>query len=252
VGAGAAAGDAYMIRPARNGAGGLQVLIGDPGDLALAGPVSTSAALTNTGTGQISPGTVTDISNPAFQSPPGALTPNVLIRFTSPNAYEVVDQATLGVIDTGVYDPVTGTDIFPTANLGVDYGYEVRITGNPAGGDEFNVSYNTGGTGDNRNALLLSDLQTARFMNGGTASFNDAYGEMTAAVGIRTRQAQVGSDVQSRVLEQNQAAWASESGVNLDEEAADLVRYQQAYQAAAQIISVADRIFETLISAVRN
>ena len=114
------------------------------------------------------------------------------------------------------------------------------------------ISYNAGGVGDNRNALLLAGLQTARLMNGGSAGFNDAYGEVIAEVGTRTRQAQAGSDVQMRVMEQNQAAWASESGVNLDEEAADLLRYQQAYQAAAQIISVADRVFETLMNAVRN
>ncbi|MGD2112673.1 MAG: flagellar hook-associated protein FlgK [Gammaproteobacteria bacterium] len=252
VGAGAAAGDGYTIRPVRNGASGIQMLIADPRDLALAAPVRTAAAVVNTGTGQISPGTVTDISNPAFQSPPGTLAPPVLIRFTSPTAYEVIDQTTSGVIDTGVYDPATGTDVFPTANLGIDFGYQVSITGNPASGDEFTVAYNSGGTGDNRNALLLAGLQSALVMNGNSASFSDAYGELTAEVGIRTRQAQVGSDVQMGVMEQGQAAWASESGVNLDEEAAELVRYQQAYQAAAQIISVANQVFDTLINAVRN
>ncbi|HUT40062.1 MAG TPA: flagellar basal body rod C-terminal domain-containing protein, partial [Gammaproteobacteria bacterium] len=127
-----------------------------------------------------------------------------------------------------------------------------RLTGNPASGDEFSIAFNSGGVGDNRNALLMADLQTAQVMNGGSAGFNDAYGEMVAEVGTRTRQAQVGSDVQMRVMEQSQAAWASESGVNLDEEAANLLRFQQAYQAAAQIISVAGTIFDTLISAVRN
>ena len=163
-----------------------------------------------------------------------------------------VDQSTLGVIDTGVYDPATGTDVFPTASLGVDYGYRVRITGNPAGGDEFRVAYNSGGSGDNRNGLLLAGLQTARVMNGGSASFNDAYGEMIADVGTRTRQAQAGSEVQQGVMEQSQSAWAAKSGVNLDEEAANMLRFQQAYQAAAQIIAVADRLFDTLMNAVRN
>lgn len=251
-GAGAVAGDTYTIRPVRDGAGGIGLLIGDPRDLALAAPVRTSAAIANVGTGQISSGTVTDIDNPAFQSPPGTLSPPVVIRFTSPTSYEVVDQSTLGVIDTGVYDPATGTDVFPTASLGMDFGYRVRLTGNPASGDEFSIAFNSGGVGDNRNALLMADLQTAQVMNGGSAGFNDAYGEMVAEVGTRTRQAQVGSDVQMRVMEQSQAAWASESGVNLDEEAANLLRFQQAYQAAAQIISVAGTIFDTLISAVRN
>lgn len=252
VGPGAAAGDGYTIRPVRNGAGTFRMMVGDPRDLALAAPVRTSAALANTGTGQISPGTVTDITNPAFQSPPGTLTPPVTIRFTSPTAYEVVDRNTSAVLDTGVYDPATGADVFPTASLGVDFGYQVTITGNPAAGDEFSVTYNTGGTGDNRNALLLAGLQTRRLMSGGTLGFNDAYGEMVADVGSATRQAQVGSDVQRTVLEQSQAAWSSASGVNLDEEAAELIRYQQSYQAAAQVISVASQLFDSLINAVRS
>lgn len=252
VGPGAAAGDGYTIRPVRNGAGTFRMLVGDPRDLALAAPVRTSAALANTGTGRISPGTVTDISNPAFQSPPGTLTPPVTIRFTSTTAYEVVDQNTSAVLDTGVYDPATGADVFPTASLGVDFGYQVSITGNPAAGDEFSVTYNTGGTGDNRNALLLAGLQTRRLMNGGTLGFNDAYGEMVADVGSAARQARLGSDVQRTVLEQSQAAWSSASGVNLDEEAAELIRYQQSYQAAAQVISVASQLFDSLINAVRS
>jgi flagellar hook-associated protein 1 FlgK len=87
-------------------------------------------------------------------------------------------------------------------------------------------------------------------MNGGTSSFNDAYGELIADVGSKVRQARVGSEVQGQILEQSQADWSSVAGVNLDEEAANLVRFQQAYQAAARIISVADEIFQTLINAV--
>jgi flagellar hook-associated protein 1 FlgK len=250
VGPGAAAGDNYDIRPTREGARTINLLIRDPADLALAASVRTSGALANTGTGSISAGAVTDINNPAFQSPPGQLTPAVQIRFTGSGAYEVVDQGTLAVIDTGTYDPATGADIFPTQNLGIDYGYQVHIAGNPAAGDSFDVVYNSGGIGDNRNALLMAGMQSAQLMNGGTSSFNDAYGELIAGVGSTARQAQVGSEAQQRILDQAQSEWASASGVNLDEEAANLVRFQQAYQAAARIISVADEVFQTLIQAV--
>lgn len=252
VGAGALAGDGYTVRPTRDGASSFSVLTGNPRELALAAPVVGSAALSNAGTGQISGLVVTDINNPAFQSPPGALTPPVLVRFTSPTAYEVVDQNTSAVIDTGTYDPATGADIFPTANLGIDHGYQARITGNPVAGDEFSITYNTGGTADNRNALLLAGMQTQQLMNGGTVSFSDGYGLMVADVGTAARQAQNGSEVQAAVLRQSESEWASNSGVNLDEEAADLLRYQQAYQAAAQIIAVSDSIFQTLIGAFRG
>ena len=250
VGPGAVAGDNYDIRPTRDGARAINVLIGDPGELALAAPIRTSTALSNTGTGSISAGVVTDIDNPAFQSPTGQLSPAVQIRFTGSTTYEILDRGTLAVIDTGTYDPATGADVFPTQNLGVDYGYQVRITGNPAASDTFEVTYNSGATGDNRNALLMAGMQAERLMNGGTSSFNDAYGELMADVGNQTRQAQIGSDAQQRVLEQSKSDWSSASGVNLDEEAANLVRYQQAYQAAARIISVADEVFQTLINAV--
>ena len=252
IGAGAVAGDGYNVRPTRDGAASFSVLTGNPRELALAAPVLASAAVLNTGTGQISSGTVTDINNPAFQSPPGQLSPPVRIRFTSPNSYEVIDQASSAVIDTGSYDPATGADVFPTANLGIDYGYQVRITGSPAAGDEFNVAYNSNGAADNRNALLLAGMQTQQLMNGGTTSFNDAYGQLVADVGTQARSAQVGTDVQASVLKQAESEWAASSGVNLDEEAADLLRYQQAYQAAAQIIAVSDTIFQTLISAFRS
>ena len=252
IGAGAVAGDGYNVRPTRDGAASFSVLTGNPRELALAAPVLASAAVLNTGTGQISSGTVTDINNPAFQSPPGQLSPPVRIRFTSPTSYEVIDQATTAVIDTGSYDPATGADVFPTASLGIDYGYQVRITGSPAAGDEFNVAYNSNGAADNRNALLLADMQTQQLMNGGTTSFNDAYGQLVADVGTQARSAQVGADVQASVLKQAESEWAASSGVNLDEEAADLLRYQQAYQAAAQIIAVSDTIFQTLISAFRS
>ena len=252
VGAGAVAGDGYSIRPVRDGARLFSVLTGNPRELALASPIAASAAIANTGTGQVTPGTVTDINNAAFQSPPGQLSPPVRVRFTSPTSYEIINQSTSAVIDTGVYDPATGADVFPTANNGTDYGYQVRITGNPAAGDEFNVAYNSGGVADNRNALLLAGMQSQKLMNGGSASFNDGYGLLVADVGAEARQAQIGSDVQAAVLKQSEAERASASGVNLDEEAADLLRYQQAYQAAAQIIAVSDTIFQTLIGAFRS
>jgi flagellar hook-associated protein 1 FlgK len=86
----------------------------------------------------------------------------------------------------------------------------------------------------------------------GTASFDDAYGSILADVGTKTRQAQISSEAGEQRLEQAQADRESISGVNLDEEAANIVRFQQAYQAAAQVIATADTLFESLLSAVRR
>ncbi|MCL4104523.1 UNVERIFIED_CONTAM: hypothetical protein GTU68_047485, partial [Idotea baltica] len=108
------------------------------------------------------------------------------------------------------------------------------------------------GGGDNRNALALADLQIAEQLAGGTASYQETYGRLVADIAVQTRQAETGAATESVLLEQAVGARESVSGVNLDEEAADLIRFQQAYQAAAQMISVADQLFQTLLSATRR
>jgi len=106
--------------------------------------------------------------------------------------------------------------------------------------------------GDNSNALLLAGLQTSQTMVNGTTSFQGAYGQLIAQLGTQTRSAEIGAETQAALLAQAQESRDAQSGVNLDEEAADLIRFQQAYQAIAQVISVADSIFQTLLSAVRR
>jgi flagellar hook-associated protein 1 FlgK len=130
--------------------------------------------------------------------------------------------------------------------------FEFSMTGSPAAGDSFSLSDNTGGVGDNRNARRLADLQTANLMMGGTASFADTYGSLIADVGTKTQQASSNASMQQNLLAQAESAKAEVSGVNLDEEAADLVRFQQAYQAAAQVINVANSLFDSLLNAVRG
>lgn len=106
--------------------------------------------------------------------------------------------------------------------------------------------------GDNRNALKLAGLQDARFLSGGTTSLEGSYNAMIGEVGTRTRQAEVSAQAQSRLLDEARNQRESVSGVNLDEEAANLLRYQQAYQAAAQVIAVSGTLFDTLLGAVRR
>jgi flagellar hook-associated protein 1 FlgK len=106
--------------------------------------------------------------------------------------------------------------------------------------------------GDNSNALLLANLQVAQTMENATTSFQGAYGQLVGELGTQTRFAQINSDAQAALLSQAQQSRDAVSGVNLDEEAANLLRFQQAYQAIAQVISVADSTFQTLLSAVRR
>ena len=255
IGAAPANGDAYIIRPTRNGASDIQMKLVNNRQIAAAAPMRSLSENTNTGTGQISAGVVTDINNPVFQSTPGQLSPPVMVRFTNATSYDLFDNsnpASPVLLEAGIaYNPATGGDIFPTPG-GLDHGYSIQINGSPAAGDQFSTEYNTGGVGDNRNALLMAATANNKVMANGTASINDSYSALVADVGSGTKQAELNALAQQRVLDQAVSARESVSGVNLDEEAANLVRYQQAYQAAAQVITVASSLFDTLLNAVRR
>ena len=248
-------GDTYLLRPTRTGAMDIQMVLANNRQIAAAAPVRSVAATANTGTGVITAGEVTDISNAAFQTTSGQLTPPLLVRFTTGTSYDVYDNTNAAapvLLEAGIaYDPATGTDLFPTPG-GIDHGYRMQLSGAPAAGDEFSTEYNTGGIGDNRNALSLAGLATDKLMYAGSASVTDSYNRLVADVATDTRQAEINSLAQKRILDQTMARRESISGVNLDEEAANLVRYQQAYQAAAQVISTANTLFDTLLNAVRR
>lgn len=107
-------------------------------------------------------------------------------------------------------------------------------------------------TGDNTVALSLAGLESAAILSGGKSSLSSAYGQLVSQVGTLTRSAKVSSSAQEALLNQATQDRESLAGVNLDEEAANLIKFQQSYQAAAQVISIASSLFDTLISAVRR
>jgi len=114
----------------------------------------------------------------------------------------------------------------------------------------------TGGSGspvpgDNTVALSLADLEKKSVLLNGKATFNDAYGQLVAKVGTLTHGAKISSSAQEVLLNQAKQNRENLAGVNLDEEAANLIKFQQSYQAAAQVVSVARSLFDTLIGAVR-
>lgn len=234
-------GDAFTVQPTRQGATLFAVALADPAGIAAAAPLRGEAELANTGSGDIGALVVNDTAGLPLAGPvtltfnPDALGPGV-------PGYDVAGIAG-GPL---AYDPAAESN-GKTFALG---GFEVTVNGLPAAGDELTIENNTGATGDNRNALALAGLQTGRELLGGTASFQDAYGSLVAAIGVQTRQAQTGSETESVLLEQAIAARDSVSGVNLDEEAANLIRFQQAYQASARVIATADNLFQSLLNAL--
>jgi flagellar hook-associated protein 1 len=227
VGGTADVGDTFLIRPTRGAITNMSVLVTDPAKVAAAAPIRSAATSGNSGSGTISAGEVLDSTNAQLRAP-------VTIQFLTATTFSINGAGSFAYTGGGNID----------AN-----GWRVQISGSPAVGDTFTVSDNTSGTGDNRNALLLSDALKSNVLNGGTTSLGSAVGEFVGGIGVATRQAQVNRDAQNVVYEESVAAKDAVSGVNLDEEAANLLKYQQAYQAAAQLIRVADTMFQTLLSA---
>ena len=127
-------------------------------------------------------------------------------------------------------------------------GISFSISGEPVNGDTFFVGPNPTGVSDNRNALLLGNLQTKNTLSGGTASYQSSYSQIVSQIGNKAREVEVASKAQETLVKQGQDFIQSSSGVNLDEEAANLIRYQQAYQASAKMIDVASKLFEEVLA----
>ena len=127
-------------------------------------------------------------------------------------------------------------------------GISVQISGTPKNGDTFSIARNSNGVSDNRNALLLGKLQTQNTMAGGKATYQGSYSQLVSDAGNKGREVQVTLDAQKALLKQAQTANDSLSGVNLDEEAANLLRYQQAYQAAAKMIDIGSKLLDTILA----
>lgn len=231
VGGTASTGDRFLIRPTSGAVEAMNVTLTDPSGIAAAAPIIASVSSSNTGNATITQGKVLDASNASLRN-------TVTIQFTSPTAY-----TTDGGVTTATY--TSGSPI--SVN-----GWEVNISGTPATGDTFTVQDNAGGTGDNRNALLLANLLDTKSLVGGTTSINSIVGQWVADIGVKTNQSQTNLATQSNLYNDNISAQQSVSGVNLDEEAANLVRYQQAYSAAAQVIATANALFDSLMGAVRG
>ncbi len=214
-------------------AGDLALALANTRDIALAAPIRTSALLANTGTGSVSAGTV-DAPPPPHVN----LQQPVTITFTS--------ATTFNVTGTGTGNP-TGVAYTAGGNIGYN-GWTIQIGGAPAAGDVFTVGPNLNGVADNRNGVLLGALQTQETMAGGTATYQSYYSTIVARIGNKTREVEIAGQAQQSLHDQAQATRDRMSGVNLDEEAANLLRYQQAYQAAAKVIGIAGTLFEEILA----
>jgi flagellar hook-associated protein 1 len=226
-------GDSFEIQPTRNAAAGFGSLITDPAKIAAASPARADASTQNTGTVKAS---LTNVA-PGFS----LMTNPVKVTYTA-GAYVIVDSVTGNPLVPAptVTATATGTDI--TFN-----NMTFSLNGTPKNGDTFTLSNNTGAVADNGNMLKLAKLQTAKTING-TSSFNDAYAQLVNDVGSKAKSADIASASQDSITDQIYTAQQSVSGVNMDEETVNLLKFQQLYQANAKVIQAASTIFDTLVS----
>ena len=237
------AGDAFVLSATGRAAGSMESLLGDPDKLALAGQLVTSSDIGNLGDTTISSATIIDSEDQELSTP-------VDIVFASDTTYNFVDP------DTGdpIVDPDTGVALPDATYLqgeAITYnGWEVSISGDAKAGDTHSITPNVSGRGDNSNGLALTDMQTELLVNG-TETFNDAYGSLVSSVGSNTNTAATRTVALEALRDNAIDRQQTIQGVSLDEEAIDLTRYQQAYQASAQIISTSETLFQSILGAVQ-
>ncbi|MGY8819350.1 MAG: flagellar hook-associated protein FlgK [Pseudomonadales bacterium] len=275
-----AAGDKFNLQPTRRGAADVRVALDQADQLAFAAVASGQSNLQNGGTGAISQPDMTSAPSPIDISSLKTAFGSGLSLTTTANTDGTYTLTDAGALPTGwAYVDAKGNPLVDgggnplaptlqsgttntvrlayTATPGETYQFEFNVSGRPQTSDSFSLTYNQGGVSDNRNALKLVDLQTKQTVGvdpgsaGSGFSFTDGYGELVERVGTLTAQARMDSEATGAILKQATDNRDSLSAVNLDEEAANLIKFEQYYNASAQIIQVARSLFDTLINTFR-
>lgn len=225
-----ASGDRFLLRPTAHAAGGIQVGLTDPAAIAAAAPMSVGLDSGNLGT--VSGGTA---------------------RITDPAAYASFGGASISFIDANSYSLDGGPPVaYMPGDTIAGNGWSLVLEGTPSAGDEITLARTGPRSADNANARLLAGVDGQGVLDGGRQDMTAALSQLTARVGGQARHAGLNLDAQQAIHDQVVAERESVSGVNLDEEAANMLRFQQAYQAAAQVIATADTMFQSLLGAVRR
>ncbi len=264
-----APGDKFSLQPTRRGASDIKATLDQADQLAFAAPVRSGAELKNAGTGIVGqPDLLSGPSPISFAALQGLFgSAGTTVTFTDPNTVTITGgSAQFRSVNDNTTPPTI--TFSPTATVtpgqrnsliieGAGYQFEFSLSGTPKDGDKFTMGFNQSGVSDNRNALKLVDLQTKQTvgvtpgMAGSGFSFTDGYGELVERVGTLTAQSRMDSEATGAILKQATDNRDSLSAVNLDEEAANLIKFEQYYNASAQIIQVARSLFDTLISSFR-
>lgn len=236
----ASAGDSYLIDLVGSGASTFSVALTDPEKIAAALPVRSSETLTNRGDGSLTDMTVTSTT----VAPTLPLANELILTFnTAQNRYDV----TGGASTTLAYTPANDSAGVSRTIGGLTF----TLSGTPVNDDVIKISNNTSASGDNRNMLLMGGLATSKYVEG-ERTFSDEYSSLVTNVAVKSRKAQSAANAEKVLLTQATTARDNLQGVNLEEEAIQLMRYQQALQAAAQLVSIADTVFQAMLTATQR
>jgi flagellar hook-associated protein 1 FlgK len=236
-----AAGDRFLLKPFSTAASNISAEFSSPRALAVASPVAGSLGTSNTGSLQL--------SSLLARSNPVALTP-VVLTFTGANSYTRNDELPIANATTFAYTPGQAIEGTTPATSPLSQ-WSLTLQGVPKAGDTFTVqqqpaafrNLNAG------NASAMTGLRDLAMFDG--TALSDGYASLISQIGIRAQSANYSADVSSSIAANLERDRTGVSGVNLDEEAAKLLQYQQAYQASAKMIQIAQGIFDTLIQTLR-
>ena len=240
--------DRFLLQPVTRAASAMARVLNDPRGIAAASPVTASVGGGNTGSATVASLTVVSPTVDPDQT--------ATITFTSGTGaynWELRDRVSNALLTSGSGTWTAGQPIALN-------GFELSLAGVPASGDVFSVAQTAFPASNNGNALALANLRDAmlvgRVSNGsggltGGMNVTDAWAAAMADIGVRAQGAMTASSISTQVADAAKQAWSERSGVNLDEEAAKLMFYQQGYQAASKVLQVAQTLFDTLLDVTR-
>ncbi len=244
------AGDKFLLQPVTRAASGLTTLLRDPRDVAAASVLSATAGASNTGTASVGGLTITS----------GTVEPQLRagITFTDDAgayAWELRDRTTNALVSSGTGTWTAGRSLPASPDPDIN-GFALSLNGVPRSGDTLTIDRTLNVAANNGNALAMNALRDLPLVGrvrlpdgslGGGATATDAYAAAMSDIGVRVQGAAAVADLSVALARQAEQTRSSEAGVNLDEEAARLIEFQQSYQAAAKVLQVAQQIFETLL-----
>ncbi|AEG72103.1 flagellar hook-associated protein FlgK [Ralstonia solanacearum] len=233
-------GDSFLVRPTANAASTMQTLTTDYHAVAAASPVVVNQGSNNTGS--------TSVASIGVDSTYAGAPLTSAINLTYSGGSLSGFPGSVTVTANGTSTTYTGTAPYTQGATYSFNGIQMSLSGTPATNDTFTVSANTANSTDGHNASAFAQLRNATVLDNGTTSISSGWSNLVTQVGIQSSQASANLTSQKSLLASSTAQQQSVSGVNLDDEAMSLMKYQQAYQAAAKVMQTANSLFDSLLS----